>query len=50
MVAGGIGILPVMQTDGWKSMNIIGRYVQEASIDQTGIAQLFQRTPSSRTG
>jgi hypothetical protein len=25
-------------------MNIVGRYVQEASVSQNGIAQLLQRT------
>jgi integrase/recombinase XerD len=43
MMASGIGILPVMQAGGWKSMNIVGRYVQEASVLQNGIAQLFER-------
>jgi integrase len=41
MMTGGIGILPVMQAGGWRSMNIVGRYVQEASVTQNGIAQLF---------
>jgi len=43
MMTGGIGILPVMQAGGWKSMNIVGRYVQNASVEQNGIAQLFAR-------
>ena len=43
MMTGGIGILPVMQAGGWKSMNIVGRYVQNASVEQNGIAQLFGR-------
>jgi integrase/recombinase XerD len=43
MMASGIGILPVMQAGGWRSMNIVGRYVQEANITQNGIAQLFGR-------
>ncbi len=43
MMASGIGILPVMQAGGWRSMNIVGRYVQEASVAQNGIAQLLQR-------
>jgi len=43
MMTGGIGILPVMQAGGWKSMNIVGRYVQNASVEQNGIAQLFER-------
>jgi integrase/recombinase XerD len=44
MMASGIGILPVMQAGGWRSMNIVGRYVQEASVTQNGIAQLFERS------
>ena len=40
MMASGIGILTVMQAGGWRSMNIVGRYVQEASVMQNGIAQL----------
>ena len=43
MMANGIGILPVMQAGGWRSMNIVGRYVQEASVTQNGIAQLFEK-------
>jgi integrase len=43
MMANGIGILPVMQAGGWRSMNIVGRYVQEASVMQNGIAQLFEK-------
>jgi hypothetical protein len=43
MMASGIGILPVMQAGGWRSMNIVGRYVQEASVSQNGIAQLSGR-------
>jgi integrase/recombinase XerD len=38
MVANGIGILPVMQAGGWRSLNNVGRYVQEASVTQNGIA------------
>lgn len=41
MMTSGIGLLPVMQAGGWPSMNIVGRYVQEASVCQNGIAQLF---------
>jgi integrase/recombinase XerD len=44
MMTRGIGLLPVMQAGGWRSMNIVGRYVQEASVSQNGIAQLLQRT------
>jgi site-specific recombinase XerD len=50
MVASGVDILPVMQAGGWKSMNIVGRYVQEASVMQNGIAQLFERSRLAWTG
>jgi integrase/recombinase XerD len=43
MMTSGIGLLPVMQAGGWRSMNIVGRYVQEASVSQNGIVQLFDR-------
>ena len=43
MMANGIAILPVMQAGGWRSMNIVERYVQNASVEQNGIAQLFDR-------
>lgn len=42
MMTSGIGLLPVMQAGGWRSMNIVGRYVQEANVSQNGIAQLFK--------
>jgi integrase len=32
LMADGLGILPVMQAGGWKSMNVIGRYVEHAEI------------------
>jgi hypothetical protein len=32
-----------MQAGGLRSMNIVGRYVQEASVLQNGIAQLFKK-------
>jgi hypothetical protein len=34
MMTNRIGILPAMQADGWKSMNIVGRYVQNVSVEQ----------------
>jgi site-specific recombinase XerD len=43
MMTSGIGLLPVMQAGGWRSMNIVDRYVQEANVSQNGIAQLFGR-------
>jgi integrase/recombinase XerD len=30
MMSSGLGILPIMQAGGWKSMNVVGRYVQYA--------------------
>ena len=48
MMASGIGILPVMQAGGWRSMNIVGRYVQNASVKQNGIAQLFGHAKSGK--
>ena len=50
MMASGIGILPVMQAGGWRSMNIVGRYGQNASVEQNGIAQLFGRVQSGKVG
>jgi integrase len=32
LMADGLGILPIMQAGGWKSMNVIGRYVEHAEI------------------
>jgi hypothetical protein len=32
LMADGVGILPIMQASGWKSMNVIGRYVKHAEI------------------
>jgi hypothetical protein len=40
-MANGIGILPAMQAGGWQLMNIVERYVHNASVEQNGIAQLF---------
>jgi integrase len=32
LMADGLGILPIMQAGGWKSMSVIGRYVEHAEI------------------
>jgi hypothetical protein len=32
LMAEGVGILPIMQAGGWKSTNVLGRYVQRAEI------------------
>jgi integrase len=34
MMAGGLGILPIMKAGGWKSMNVVGRYVESAEFGQ----------------
>ena len=32
LMADGLGILPIKQAGGWKSTNVIGRYVEHAEI------------------
>jgi hypothetical protein len=32
LMADGLDILPIMQAGGWKSTNVIGRYVERAEI------------------
>ena len=32
MMAAGMGLLPIMKTGGWKSANVVARYVQEVDI------------------
>jgi integrase len=32
LMADGLGILPIMQAGGWKSMNVLGRYVEHVEI------------------
>ena len=41
LMADGVGLLPIMQAGGWKSMNVIGRYVEHAEITLCG--QMRQR-------
>ena len=36
LMADGIGLLPIMRAGGWKSMNVIGRYVEHAEIGLHG--------------
>jgi hypothetical protein len=48
MMANGTGFLPLMQAGGWRSMNIVERYVQNASVEQNGIAQLLGRAKSNK--
>ncbi|WP_420875755.1 hypothetical protein [Prosthecomicrobium hirschii] len=32
MMAAGMGLLPIMKCGGWKSANVVARYVQEVDI------------------
>jgi integrase len=32
LMADGLGILPIMQAGGWKSTNVLGRYVEHAEV------------------
>jgi hypothetical protein len=32
MIVSGLSILPIMQAGGWKSMNVVGRYVENADL------------------
>lgn len=41
LMADGMGLLPIMQAGGWKSLNVIGRYVEHAEIALCG--QMRQR-------
>ena len=34
MMTRGLGILPIMKAGGWKSMNVVGRYVENAEFEQ----------------
>jgi site-specific recombinase XerD len=45
LMAGGIGLLPIMQAGGWKSLNVIGRYVEHAEIALCG--RMRQLAPRS---
>jgi site-specific recombinase XerD len=33
MIVSGLSILPIMQAGGWKSMNVVGRYVENANLN-----------------
>jgi integrase/recombinase XerD len=41
LMARGIGLLAIMQAGGWKSLNVIGRYVEHAEISLHGKLRLF---------
>ena len=45
LMADGVGLLPIMRAGGWKSMNIIARYVEHAEIAMCG-----QMRNSAHTG
>jgi integrase/recombinase XerD len=32
MIVSSLSILPIMQAGGWKSMNVVGRYVENADL------------------
>jgi integrase len=32
MIVSGLGVLPIMQAGGWKTMNVVGRYVENANL------------------
>ncbi|MGA2496057.1 MAG: hypothetical protein ABSF67_24570 [Roseiarcus sp.] len=36
LMACGTGLLPIMTAGGWKSMNVIGRYVENAELAGLG--------------
>ncbi|MFZ1962946.1 MAG: hypothetical protein WAU78_05675 [Roseiarcus sp.] len=36
VVSDGVGLLPIMTARGWKSMNVIGRYVENAELAGLG--------------
>ena len=33
MIVSGLSILPIMQAGGWRSMNVVGRYVENANLN-----------------
>jgi site-specific recombinase XerD len=32
LIVSGLGVLPIMQAGGWKTMNVVGRYVENANL------------------
>jgi integrase len=32
MIASGLGVLPIMQAGGWRTMNVVARYVESANL------------------
>jgi hypothetical protein len=43
MIVSGLGVLPIMQAGGWKTMNVVGRYVENANL-----APLLRRARDAR--
>lgn len=41
LMVDGVGLLPIMQAGGWKSMNVVGRYVEHAEIALHGKLRFF---------
>ena len=33
MISAGLSVLPIMQAGGWKTMNVVGRYVEKANLE-----------------
>jgi integrase/recombinase XerD len=46
MMTRGLGILPIMKAGGWKSMSVVGRYVECAEFEQL-LAGRFHQLPHS---
>jgi hypothetical protein len=32
MISAGLSVLPIMQAGGWKTINVVGRYVEKANL------------------
>jgi integrase len=43
LIVSGLGVLPIMQAGGWKTMNVVGRYVENANL-----APLLRRARDGR--
>jgi site-specific recombinase XerD len=43
LIVSGLGVLPIMQAGGWKTMNVVGRYVENANL-----APLLRAAASNR--
>jgi hypothetical protein len=43
LIVSGLGVLPIMQAGGWKTMNVVGRYVENANL-----APLLRRARDAR--